>query len=327
MLGPVHANSKYQMPSPYGGGPAPIAFQIPSANSGRGNTLKVGHGVNVYWDLQPPNRWPETQYTSALFMIALDQVVADVAWHSGKEQFRTTSTTRHVLFLPPNSRHRVEWHSTGALLMVFVEANLLREESQRELTQGALVPLAHFVQQDYLLNRTCRRFHDLCHQRRSISDSVALAEGTLVFAGLVHAGIDRFVASVGPHAKSGLPAAKLDKVAEFVDSHLRDNLTPAMLAEVVGISEHHFSRIFRRATGCTPMKYVWRCRLLRARQLLETGQWKVAAAAAETGFCDQSHLDRQFRIEFDCTPGSVIPTASRQLLSGPSIDSSAPPLQ
>jgi transcriptional regulator GlxA family with amidase domain len=55
------------------------------------------------------------------------------------------------------------------------------------------------------------------------------------------------------------------------------------------------------------MKHVWGFRIHRARQLLETGQFKVAQVAAETGFYDQSHLDRQFRKEFGVSPGSVIP--------------------
>ena len=106
---------------------------------------------------------------------------------------------------------------------------------------------------------------------------------------------------------AGLAEKRLQRVTAYIDAHLRDPLSRALLAQVGGLTEYHFSRMFKVSTGMPPMQYVWRCRIHCARQLLETGKWKVVAAAAEAGFCDQSHLDRQFRKAFGCSPGSVIP--------------------
>ena len=43
-------------------------------------------------------------------------------------------------------------------------------------------------------------------------------------------------------------------------------------------------------------------RLQRAREMIKAGE-PLAEIAAETGFTDQSHLNRQFKKAFGMTPG------------------------
>lgn len=297
------------MPSSNCGTPPPH-FSVPANNSGQGNVLKIGRGVSVYWDLQPPNTWLEHQHPTAQIVLALDPVDARMTWgHPGSIE-RVDCSTTHAWFLPHDTPHGADWRSLGAMLVFYVERDFIREECHCELTRGAVVPLLPLIQQDYLVSRVCRKFHDLCHRKRTLSEPLALAGATLLAASLLHACLARTTTQAGSGQERGLSEKRLEVVANYIEAHLRDPLTPAALATAVGMSEHHFSRLFRISTGRSPMKYVWRCRVHRARQLLESGECKVAGVAADTGFCDQSHLDRQFRKEFGCSPGSVIPPAA-----------------
>lgn len=291
------------MPSAYAGKP-PKYFTIPAKNSGRANLLKIGQGVSVYYDLQPPNHWPEHRHSTAQIVIALDPVEAVMRWdHDGRRRSET-STVPHVWIVPPGSSHSAEWKGTAAMLVLYVEHDYIREECGCDLATGAVLSLGLLARQDYLITRLCQKFHDLCHRKRSHSGLLTVASGTLLAAVLIKAHLLR---ATGPSQARGLDEKRLLRVTDYVDAHLRDSLSRANLAQVSGLTEHHFSRMFKASTGMPPMKYVWRCRIHRARQLMETGQWKVVTVAAETGFCDQSHLDRQFRKEFGCSPGSVIP--------------------
>jgi len=99
----------------------------------------------------------------------------------------------------------------------------------------------------------------------------------------------------GPHKSgSGLPPRMFRRVNEYIDAHLDSALNIPELAETLGISESHFARGFRNASGLTPHSYVMRRRLLRAQELLVQTNLPLVNIALATGFADQSHFSRRF---------------------------------
>ncbi|WP_109118699.1 helix-turn-helix transcriptional regulator [Azospirillum sp. TSO22-1] len=78
--------------------------------------------------------------------------------------------------------------------------------------------------------------------------------------------------------------------------------TVGQAAHHAGMSREGYSRQFRKRHGMPPHAYWLLEKLNAARRLLRAGD-SIAAAAAETGFSDQSHLGRCFRRAFGVTPG------------------------
>ncbi len=100
-LGPARAFSPNpNMPTSRAARP-PKHFAIPVNNSGHGNVLKTGHGVSVYYDLQPPNNWPEHQHPTAQIVLALDPVEAVMKWGQVGDRFSEATTIPHVWIVPP----------------------------------------------------------------------------------------------------------------------------------------------------------------------------------------------------------------------------------
>lgn len=62
-------------------------------------------------------------------------------------------------------------------------------------------------------------------------------------------------------------------------------------------------RAFRAEVGLPPYEYLTYLRVWRARELLRGGK-RVADAAAEVGFYDESQLHRHFRRIVGVTPGA-----------------------
>lgn len=74
------------------------------------------------------------------------------------------------------------------------------------------------------------------------------------------------------------------------------------LAERLGVSRRKLERHFRDALGLTPAEADKRIRIAQARLLLQSTAHSITRIAAETGFCDASHLIRVFRDQTGITP-------------------------
>ncbi len=67
------------------------------------------------------------------------------------------------------------------------------------------------------------------------------------------------------------------------------------LARAAGLSIPHYSILFRRATGFSPIDYFLRLKIQRACQLLDTTGLRVGEIATETGWADPFYFSRAFR--------------------------------
>lgn len=74
------------------------------------------------------------------------------------------------------------------------------------------------------------------------------------------------------------------------------------LAREVGVHPVYLGRAFREAYGCAPGEYLRRLRVERAQRAL-AGDGGIADVALDSGFCDQSHLNRVFKKQTGLTPG------------------------
>lgn len=86
-----------------------------------------------------------------------------------------------------------------------------------------------------------------------------------------------------------------DKVREFIDRNLSGSLTVRRLGRVCGLSEFHFIRAFRAATGQTPHQYVRARRIDRARELLVTTPLPVTEICEAVGFQSLGSFSAVFR--------------------------------
>ena len=103
---------------------------------------------------------------------------------------------------------------------------------------------------------------------------------------------------------SGLAEIRLTRVLAFIEENLGEPPRLAELAELANVSRFHFARLFRHSTGLSPMAYIERARLQRAKDLIRSGPLSLTEIAALLGFADQSHFTRRFRLQFGYTPSA-----------------------
>jgi len=107
-------------------------------------------------------------------------------------------------------------------------------------------------------------------------------------------------------ASAGLSGMALRRVRSFMEANLGESLTLDDLAGAAGVSRFHFARLFRVSTGASPMNYLMKLRIVRAKLLLLRNDRSVCDVAAALGFCDQSHFSRTFRRMTGQTPREFV---------------------
>nr|WP_168798643.1 AraC family transcriptional regulator [Herbaspirillum sp. ST 5-3] len=99
------------------------------------------------------------------------------------------------------------------------------------------------------------------------------------------------------HTSIGL---KITDITDYVDANLDQPLKVEDLAEVAEFSRFHFIRCFRNVTGVTPIAFVQARRAMKAKQLLTAGHCP-SMVAVQTGFADQSHMNRWLKACYGTT--------------------------
>lgn len=84
------------------------------------------------------------------------------------------------------------------------------------------------------------------------------------------------------------------------------------LARAAGVHPVHLARGYRRWLGAAPGERLRTRRLERAADLLMRGRASIGQIALASGFCDQSHLNRQFHRAYGVTPGEFARLCGRR---------------
>lgn len=142
------------------------------------------------------------------------------------------------------------------------------------------------------------------HQTLENSDSqIERQSRLLIWIGRM---IQRYGERCGYHP-SGQKVTGLEirRAQDYLHSHYAEPVSLEQLADLAQLTPMRLLRGFRRVTGLPPHAYQVQLRVRQAKQLLAIGL-PIVQVAAETGFADQSHLNRHFKRLVGVTPGQYI---------------------
>jgi transcriptional regulator GlxA family with amidase domain len=84
---------------------------------------------------------------------------------------------------------------------------------------------------------------------------------------------------------------------------LSHRITTKEIAASLELSDSHFRRAFKTATGVTPYHWLLSARIVEARKLLKEATLPLSEVAIAAGFGDQSHFTRMFQKVMGVSPG------------------------
>lgn len=88
---------------------------------------------------------------------------------------------------------------------------------------------------------------------------------------------------------------------EYLNTHYAHSISLEQLATLTNLKPLRLLRSFQRSIGLPPHAYLIQLRVTRAKALLKQGL-SIAEVACDTGFTDQSHLNRHFKRMMGITP-------------------------
>lgn len=263
-----------------------------------------GEGGRTFCGKQMPIRWTERRRQGALYL-TFEGAEAEIVWRCGSGGTRSQRVSAHQFcIIPLNFPHICEWKRAADIAVVH-----LRDASSRANLFGVadvpvvgdFLPLARL---DTCLWSLSAILHDLCRSGERPPASFVEGVGIALASRIVEQHFQ------GPRNGSAalprLPGSVLRQVTEYVEMHLREPVTVADLAKHVAIGVDHFARLLKNTTGMSPLQFLLKCRVEKALELLRTGEFRVAEAACEVGFYDQSHFDRHCRKFFGFPPKVVM---------------------
>ena len=206
---------------------------------------------------------------------------------------------RQIRGVLPGQRHIWEWESAGEVILIFLEPSFFRrvpqENWRRVLTGLPLTPSGT----DPVFWQLASALRTLCLERDEpamvVIEAVACALALRFFSLDTQSPVQSFGQLLSPERKQ--------RVLDFIQANFANpGLRVAQLAKLVALSPPHFTEIFRNTVGRPPMEHVRRCRLLHAHQLVLSRNLRMGEIADACGFCDVSHLGREFRSFFGYPP-------------------------
>lgn len=104
-------------------------------------------------------------------------------------------------------------------------------------------------------------------------------------------------------AVTSLSVSQRALLLDHIERNLGSELGIVDLSGLLGYTPDHFSRLFRRAFGITPHRYITQRRVEKAKSMLRDTQQTLANVALACGFSSQAHLNVIFKRFAGTTPG------------------------
>lgn len=92
------------------------------------------------------------------------------------------------------------------------------------------------------------------------------------------------------------------KAMAFIHERHGDAISRDDIASHAGVSARHLTRCFQQEMGLSPIAYLSRYRVLKAKQLLDAGGKNITEVAAAVGFSSSSYFTDAFRREVGVAP-------------------------
>lgn len=261
----------------------------------------VGGEIGVFIPVVGPCLYavtPDHSHPSYSFVLAFDDSGTFIA-----DGVNITPAPGEVVAMDPETiHHEVLADEQPRYIAVMISRSLHDREAEQYSVAERAYAFRKFLPGPELVC-LLKEFMTECEAGLPGGEAVLAAVSTRI----VHS-ILRAAHGVKPPRPEIASRMEINRVIEHLHRCFGEKVTVEEMAGVAAMSPSHFSRVFRKETGSSPMNYLIDLRLSKARRLLVAGEPCITSVALRCGFSSSSHFTDSFRKRFGCPPSDVMIT-------------------
>lgn len=264
------------------------------------STFHQFEGFSIYYSPAAPIHWPVVQESRIKILLSLGP-----GTHIFRRQIEQNERSeflqpQQLCIIPAHQRHGLALSEPCQLMIILLEANLLRDRVQEVLLTPEWHLQGQYAIQDDVITTVAQGLIPYLDDAAPVAKLYRKASIQFLATHLMlKYASARFKRS---YSENEIEHAKIIQILSYIHSNLENELKIQALAEVVGLSTTYFCKLFKRSVGVSPYQYILSQRIELARRLLESSRMSLFDVGCQCGFCDQSHFIRQFRRFMGTTP-------------------------
>jgi signal transduction histidine kinase/DNA-binding LacI/PurR family transcriptional regulator/DNA-binding response OmpR family regulator len=138
-----------------------------------------------------------------------------------------------------------------------------------------------------------------------LQDGVAAVLGKGLFS--VDEVLDQVEAALSHSKRLGTQASRTVRLAmAYIHEHYAEPISRSELAGYLAVSDRYLTRCFHQEMGITPVTYLNRYRIHKAREFIEKRTFTITEVAQMVGFSDSNYFGRVFRQEIGAAPSEYL---------------------
>jgi AraC family transcriptional regulator len=200
-----------------------------------------------------------------------------------------------IFISPANVFHSVCWDVPISFTLLLFDPKYLSSFAYEYIDPGSVELLPHFLQPDPIIHWTSQALTSQL-QNHSYMDSASAFLANHLLRNYCSTKL-RFKENT-----HGLSSMEIRQVNDYIDSYIDKKISLGELGRLVGMSQYHFSRLFKYSTGMAPHQYLIKRRMEEATHLLKNNNLDITAISKRLGFSSRNHFSNTFAQHFSLTP-------------------------
>jgi AraC family transcriptional regulator len=276
---------------------AATAQVLPDANLLFSNKTALA-GMYIENHYSPPHETPEHYPLQHVVAIQTQGVVRSQRKLDGqlKDEYIVAGD---VCIVPAHTCHWIHSEGKQELILLSFNPAFVNRVAQESSDRDRIEIVPHFAKSDPLIYQIGLALRKAL-QADSINNQVYVQSlGVALAAHLIE------YYSAEKQSLQTINSASCPNVGQAIDyihSHLTQNLSLEAIATTVGMSQYHFSRVFKQTTGITLWQYVVQQRIQLAKRLLKQLNLSIVEVSNYLGFSSQGQFTNFFRKHTGVTP-------------------------
>jgi len=151
----------------------------------------------------------------------------------------------------------------------------------------------HFLSNDQLLINAFKRLYDI--QLNDNADCKPLIDELIIKEIIYRLFSTEGMALLKHNFKKSIEDDCIRKVINYISLNISQKITIEELTKLAGIGQTTFFKLFKKATGTTPVEYILRERIRQAKIMIQKGRFSLKEIAYKSGFNSYEYFCSSFK--------------------------------